>query len=398
MAAKEVELASREAILAETESIAQIGHWRWDLGTDGMTTSAELRRICGIGSSGGMTFTRLEKHIHADDRARIRHEVIRCVRGERVAFELRFVRPDGVTRVLSMRSRPLIVDGQATVLTGTGQDVTEKRELESRITIADRLTSLGTIAGGVAHEVNNPLTSVLANVGLVLDDLAAPPGPHDAARRTEWVEALTDARDGAERVRQIIADLRTFSRGEREEEGVGEVDAALSLAIKLTRHEIGERARLVTDFAAVPAVRGSDSRLAQVFVNLLVNAAQAIPPGQPEENAIRVTTGMDADGRVVVSISDTGAGMTDEIRARIFDPFFTTKPIGQGTGLGLSICHGIVSSVGGTIEVETAELAGTTFRVHLQPAATVAKGTDPHIVRTESWKSPGGATLSTTRK
>jgi CheY-like chemotaxis protein len=126
----------------------------------------------------------------------------------------------------------------------------------------------------------------------------------------------------------------------------------------------------VTQFESVPAVQGNESRLCQVFLNLLLNAAHAIPEGDAREHEIRVVIREGNTGEVVVEVRDTGMGMTPEVQARIFDPFFTTKAVGEGTGLGLSICHGIIDSMGGRIGVESLPGRGSTFRVHLGVAGT----------------------------
>jgi CheY-like chemotaxis protein len=146
-------------------------------------------------------------------------------------------------------------------------------------------------------------------------------------------------------------------------------------AVNLAQNEIRHRARLVIQLDPVPTVLSSEGQLGQVFVNLLVNAGQAIPEGQPSLHQVRIVTRVDPEGWAVVEVSDTGAGIPAALRARIFEPFFTTKPVGTGTGLGLSICHGIVTSLGGEIEVESEPLQGTTFRVRLPPAHRVDRKT-----------------------
>jgi signal transduction histidine kinase len=133
-------------------------------------------------------------------------------------------------------------------------------------------------------------------------------------------------------------------------------------------NEVRHRAQLVKDYGPVPLVNADEGQLAQVFVNLLVNAAQAIPEGHAETNQICVATGTDESGRAILSFRDTGAGISPELLGRIFDPFFTTKPVGVGTGLGLSICHGIVTALGGEITVESQPGKGTIVRITLPPA------------------------------
>jgi CheY-like chemotaxis protein/anti-sigma regulatory factor (Ser/Thr protein kinase) len=174
---------------------------------------------------------------------------------------------------------------------------------------------------------------------------------------------------GAERVRTIVRDLGTFSHPEERPVGPLDVLEVLDLSAKMAMGEIRHRARLVRDYGTVPAVLADSSRLGQVFLNLLVNAAQAIPEGHVDRHEIRLRVRAEA-GSVVVAIHDTGQGIPAELLGRIFDPFFTTKPVGKGTGLGLSISHGLVTALGGELTVESEPGRGSVFRVRL-PAAPV---------------------------
>jgi len=241
------------------------------------------------------------------------------------------------------------------------RDITERRELDRRLALADRMASIGTLASGVAHEINNPLSYVLANLRFLAGELAQ---HHSGEAEAEARTALTEAIEGAERVRRIVRELNGFARP-RDEPGPVDIEGVLDRAATLASNEIRFRARLVKDYADVPRVRGDESRLGQVALNLLVNAAQSIPPGQPTENEIRILTREESDGRVLVEVRDTGCGIDAELQGRVFEPFFSTKPVGVGTGLGLSICHGIVSSLGGEIALESQVGRGSTFRVLL---------------------------------
>jgi signal transduction histidine kinase len=170
---------------------------------------------------------------------------------------------------------------------------------------------------------------------------------------------------GGDRVSDIVRDLKTFSRGDDGARGPVNVHAVLDLCANIARNQLLHRARLVKEYGEVPLVHANESQLAQVFLNLIVNAAQAIPLGaSPTANEVRITTRLQED-QLVVAISDTGAGIAPEHLHRLFEPFFTTKPVGVGTGLGLSICHGIVSALGGHITVESEPGRGSTFRVFL---------------------------------
>jgi CheY-like chemotaxis protein/two-component sensor histidine kinase len=245
--------------------------------------------------------------------------------------------------------------------------VSVQRRHEAQLIISDRMASVGSLAAGVTHEINNPLAAVLANVELAIGDARSLP----ASRATErLIEELADAQEAAGRVREIVRDLKLFSRSE--EERLGPVDAreVLESALRMAWNEIRHRARLVRIFEDVPLVYGNDARLGQVFLNLLVNAAQAIPDGRAEANEIRVTLRRVGE-RVLVEIVDTGSGMSDDVLREVFTPFFTTKPLGVGTGVGLPVCQRIVSAIGGQIAVESKLGIGSTFRVLLPTASVV---------------------------
>ena len=155
-----------------------------------------------------------------------------------------------------------------------------------------------------------------------------------------------------------------------------DVREVLGSALKLVSSQLRHRARVTQDFQDVPPVKACEARLVQVFLNLLVNAAQALPEDRAEENEVRITTALDLDGRVRVEVSDTGAGMRPEVIERVFEPFFTTKPIGMGTGLGLPICRNIVETHGGSISVHSELGKGSTIRITL-PAVRNESPTTP---------------------
>jgi len=262
----------------------------------------------------------------------------------------------------------------------------ELKAAQDQLVVAERRAGVGQLAAGVAHEINNPLAYVASNVVFVGEELAeardalARGGPEAVARAqlalSESLPALAEARQGAARVQQIVRGLKTFSRGDEDERVPVDVAAALGAAVDMAQNQIKHRARLERVVEPVPFVDGSEVRLAQVFLNLLVNAAQAIPEGRADQHRIGVAVRPDGPAGVLVEVSDTGAGMTPEVQARLFEPFFTTKPKGEGTGLGLPISQGIVHSYGGTIEVASVPGKGSTFRVRL-PASTRGAVTAP---------------------
>lgn len=259
------------------------------------------------------------------------------------------------------------------------QDVSEKRQLKRQAELNDRLASLGTLAAGVAHEVNNPLSYIIGNQLFAQGELAeiapllANVEPEIQSAIKDKIEsvmaALRDASSGAERVRSITSDLKMLGRSNPQRHRTLHPHAVLDGALKMTASRLSERARIVREFGECPVIRGDEVRLTQVFVNLLLNAAHAIPTGQAEQNEIRIITRTSSRGGAEIEIRDTGSGISKELIPRIFEPFFTTRGLETGTGLGLSISHGIVSSLGGSIEVESRVGAGSSFRV-LLPAAT----------------------------
>jgi len=254
----------------------------------------------------------------------------------------------------------------------------EHQELQSRIAQTDRLTSLGTLAAGVAHEINNPLAYVLLNIDFARSEFAQLVGGSGGDRGREVRLALDRVSEGAGRIRDIVRGLKTFSRPESETVAPLEVANVLEGTLAMIENEIRHGARLLKEVEPVPEVVANEGRLGQVFLNLLLNALQALPEGRGEQNEIRVVVRSPTPDRVVVEIHDNGVGIPADVRARIFEPFFTTKPIGVGTGLGLAICHGIVTSFGGTLSVESEPGHGSVFRVEL-PAAPSTAGVTPTV-------------------
>jgi CheY-like chemotaxis protein len=241
------------------------------------------------------------------------------------------------------------------------------------------MATVGTLAAGVAHEINNPLAAVLANLEFAVDGSAELISEFGSSPRlTGLQESLRDARDSAERVRQIVKDLKIFSRAEEDRRGAVDTQRVMESTLRMAWNEIRHRARLVKLYGRVPHVDANESRLGQVFLNLIVNAAQAVPEGRADSNEIRITTSTDSSGRVVVEIRDTGPGIPPETLKNLFTPFFTTKPAGVGTGLGLAICQRIVTGLGGEISVESHVGVGTTFKVFL-PVARGAQEDEPAV-------------------
>jgi PAS domain S-box-containing protein len=291
-------------------------------------------------------------------------------------LEMRIRGGDGSWRTCEVSGIRVEIGSAMTVI-ASGRDITERKRLRAKLLVADRMASLGTLAAGIAHEINNPLAYVTGNLEVMAETLESSEPP-TVAEREALTSAISDARDGAERVRKIVHGLRAFTRTETELRRPLLVASLLDSAIRMTSNEVRHRAQLVCELGTTPLVVADDGRLTQVFINLLLNAAHAIPEGRSDANRITVRTRTDDRGRAVIEVEDTGKGIAPEAQARVFDPFFTTKDVGEGTGLGLSICHGIVSGLGGQISIESpaagpsSPLGGTVVRIVLPPVAQPA--------------------------
>lgn len=293
---------------------------------------------------------------------------------------------DDVTIERAKRAQPygyLLKPIKPNELRSAVEVVIYKRQIE----LADRLAAVGTMAAGVASEINDPLTTVLTNVqfgfrelqnhrgelrGLLSEEAYGP-----LFRRFEDIlKKLAEAERGGHRISKMLAELRTFAHPQMHDEHPVDLRRVLSWAGEVVAHEIRSRAALAMELDQLPLVNGDESRLGQVFVNLLLNAAQAITPGHVRDNEVRVVACTAPDGRAMVEVRDTGCGISPDHMGRVFDPFFSTKPVGTGTGLGLAICHGVIKSLGGDITVESQPGRGSVFRVVL-PAARPEAITPP---------------------
>jgi len=249
------------------------------------------------------------------------------------------------------------------------RDVGEQRRLQAQLLLADRLSALGTLAAGVAHEINNPLAFIHANLGCLGELLERPHGLGGGEGLPEARAMLAEMREGVERIGLIVRELKTYGRSASGEGEKGSpVDRVVDYALRIVKSETRLRARVVKDLGDVPATRMAEAQLGQVLVNLVLNAAQAVR-GDAAHNEIRISSSWDeAAAAVVLRVSDTGAGIPAAVLPRVFDPFFTTKPAGVGTGLGLFVCRNLVEAAGGTIAVESQPGRGTTFTLSLPPA------------------------------
>jgi two-component system, cell cycle sensor histidine kinase and response regulator CckA len=282
-------------------------------------------------------------------------------------------------------------------------DITERKQLQASLAQADRLASIGMLAAGVAHEINNPLTYVLYNLSSLSDDvpevlrrlgevhralvdrlgvaglhelLGDADGLFDPALAGDLSDRFRDALEGTRRIRNVAKMLGTFSQVRTTEIEPLDLRSAIRSAIDVAYNEIKYRARVVTDFGTSSYVMGNSGQISQLFLNLLVNAAHAISEGNADRNEIRIRTWREGD-EVCTEVRDTGCGIPADSLARIFDPFFTTKPFGTGFGLGLSLVKNIVTSLGGSVDVTSEVGCGTSFVVRLPAASAPAGEVEP---------------------
>ena len=261
-------------------------------------------------------------------------------------------------------AKPLDADAVARAI-ADAIDRKAKQLAPAKIAQTDRLATLGTLAASLAHEINNPLTYVLIQLAQLVKQLPELDGRRDHARVEQLVRLARSAHEGAERIRGIMASIRTFARVDEGAVKPIDVRVPLDAALRIVDNELHHRARLVKHYVEPPFVMANEGRLGQVFLNLLANAVQALPEGFADVHEIRASVTADGAGDVVVEIADTGVGIPAYAIDRVFEPYFTTKPDGQGTGLGLSISRDIVAGLGGTIAVTSEIGHGATFRIVL---------------------------------
>jgi PAS domain S-box-containing protein len=316
-----------------------------------------LARLTGRGAEESLGADLLEM-LPSGDRERTRAVLERSLAGEPVTgLETRISVRGGGEVAVAFSTAPIVGHGGAVEgVIAIGQDLTALKAMEQRAEHFQRLAAVGRLAAGIVHELNNPLVAVVTYSDHLLERRRGRElDPGDA-------EKLRRIRDAGERIQKLARDLITYARPSADRPEPLDLAVLLDQAARMCDPAAREaKARVRLDLAPVPTVTGGRAGLLQVFVNLVTNAAQALPP---EGGTIRV--GLSAQGdEVVATVSDDGKGMPPEVQARIFEPFFSTKEGGRGVGLGLSIVQGIVARHGGSIAVESAEGRGTTFSVRL---------------------------------
>lgn len=403
-------LRESEAGLSRAQQIARLGSWEWNILDNKVTWSEEAYRIFGLSDFlQPVTYDDFISRVHPDDREHV-DNVVKTSVLEKAPYGLdhRIVLADGtVKHVLEQGNIALDEAGTVVRMFGTIHDITERKLIEealqkekeeqaalirkleeahNQLLQSEKMASIGQLAAGVAHEINNPIGYVSSNLGSLLGyiqqmltvieayeatDDALPADRKEAIEevkkqaeleylKDDVLSLLAETQEGIGRVRRIVQDLKDFSHVDESEWLVADLHKGLDSTLNVVNNEIKYKAKVIKEYGEIPPVRCLASQLNQVFMNLLVNAAHAIA----EQGLITIRTRRVED-EVWVEIGDTGCGISPENLNRIFDPFFTTKPVGKGTGLGLSLAYGIIQKHQGSIEVESEVGKGTTFRVRL---------------------------------
>ena len=385
------DLRESEGWLRMSQDIARLGNYVFDVRKDHWSSSTALNEIFGIDPGFPRTGADWLRIVHPADRPAMRRYLEDLLSGgSRFDNEYRVV--DQATQrvkwVHGIGELERSAEGTPVRLVGTIQDVTDRkaaeegrRNLQAQRAVTARLAAMGTLVAGVAHEIRNPLAGEMACRSIAFQgvqkfaELLRRGDPLDrevlGRLADEVMEMLRRAESDASRIAQIVKDLSTFGRPDSKLVRVRLPDVVQS-AMRWLRVSVGDAATIRVEFSATPEVLASAGQLEQIVVNLVTNAAHAIPEGRRGEITIR--TGPGTEGMARLEVSDDGTGMTPEILEHVFEPFFTTAQIGKGTGLGLAICHAIVTAHGGTLAVESVVGKGSTFRVEL-PTAPAEPGT-----------------------
>jgi PAS domain S-box-containing protein len=365
----EARLQRSEKHLRHAQRVVRVGSIEHELDTGIQTWSEEMYGVLGIEpQSLSQAETNFISFVYEADRAKVERAVAIAKSGKvPKPGEVRMVRRDGEIRTIYM-DNDLVRDAQGRmVLVSVFKDVTEQRkaeehqrQMEQQLLHVQKMEAVGTLAGGIAHEINNALVPVIALTKIMTGKFPSETREH---------RNLAMVLGGAERSRDLVKQILAFSRKEEHRKENVDLASVLRTALQLMRATVPTSIHLAEEIAAVPPVMGDANQLHQVIVNFVNNAAQAIG----EANGT-ITVGLrpENDGTLRLSVADTGCGMDAATKARIFEPFFTTKEAGTGTGLGLSVVHGIVSQHGGRIAVESEPGRGTRFDVILPAAAAAA--------------------------
>jgi PAS domain S-box-containing protein len=408
----EQKLNSSEEHFRRSQIYANIGSWEFDFRDRKLHLSENVGSVFGLDAeTREARYVDFLRFVHEDDRYTVDRALRSCViEGKKYNIDHRIRLEDGSIRWLH-ESGDVLRDesGLPVKMYGMVHDITAFHEAEeklieeknqqqelirqlhkaqSQLLQSEKMASIGHLAAGVAHEINNPVGYINSNIGSLkkyLDDLFQVLGLYEKAeqhiadaavcRELEELKAridlqyikedlwslLKESEEGVNRVKQIVSDLKDFSHVDEAEWQVVDIHKGLDATLNVVWNELKYRADVIREYGEIPYVECMPSKLNQVFMNILVNAAHAIE----NHGSITIRTGADNDDWVWIEIKDTGKGMPENMLGQIFEPFFTTKPVGQGTGLGLSLSWSIVNEHGGNISVDSRPGEGAIFKIML---------------------------------
>ncbi|HEX2236442.1 MAG TPA: MASE1 domain-containing protein [Actinomycetota bacterium] len=400
----EIRARRREWQLAEAQSVSGVGSWEWDIPSGAVEWSEECYRIHGVDRATFVpTYDSFMALVVPADRPHVEANIAIAMKTDEFSIEYTVNKPGGATAIVEGKARVFRdARGAPIRLVGVAFDVTEARRQErerenvrAQLEQAQKMEAIGQLAGGVAHDFNNLLSVILNYASFVAGEL-----DRDDPRRADVDEIVEAAKRGAALTRQLL----TFSRREVKQPEVLNLNDVVAGLSRMLRRTIRESIELSTRLAQdAGQVRVDPGHAEQIVLNLVINARDAMPSGgkllietanESVDAARGDVCGELAPGDYVrLSVTDTGHGMPDEVRARVFEPFFTTKGVGEGTGLGLATVYGIVNEAGGGVAVRSEEGAGSTFDVYLPRSEEPAGGEEGAPGPSASGRPRGGVVL-----
>lgn len=369
------------------ESMAGIGHWRVDLASQEVFWSPQVYEIHGRDpEQGPPALDEAVAYYAAEDRGRVQQALEQSIESmQPFRFELRIRREDGTERIVESRGDvELDATGAVVALFGVFQDHTDLRRTEHRLQHVERLASIGTLATGVAHEINNPLTYVSFHSHTLAEELADPTALPSPERMLELGRLARETQDGVRRIERIVRALRSFASPTSQDTAVVDLAAAAATARRVTEGEWRYRARVDIDIRAdTLRVNGNESRIVQMLMHLIVNAARAMPDGRAHEHRIRITAGKRGASGIWLEVHDDGTGMPPDVLERAREPFFTTRAPGAGIGLGLFLVETYAQGMGGTLQLRSTPDLGTTARLELPEAVAPSRAAASAVEQVE---------------